>query len=337
MIDFSSVAYVHRPLSELPQQVGQRKWVVVTDSHLDKAWDWSWCDAPRLVVPAGEASKCLQQVHLLYEQLASLKVDRQTVVVAVGGGVIGDLVGFAAATYLRGLPFWQVPTSLVAQVDSSLGGKVGVDLPAGKNLVGAFYPAECVYLDPDLLASLPLQQWQCGMAEVLKHALLDGPAHFAWLEDLPDLLDSSARAHLVLRSRQVKLDIVTRDPLERGDRAFLNLGHTLGHAIEAAQNYQGWNHGQAVAFGTLAALRLSQRRLGLDPQWERRFRGQMERYQLPQIRPELPLPEIREFLTRDKKNRNGQLTFVLLDRPGQAQLVSGLDWSEIETVWEELA
>ena len=337
MLDFSSVTYHQAKLHQISRFLEGRRWVIVSDSNLEKLWDWSWCDGPKLFIPAGEASKNLAQAERLYAQLANLSVDRRTLLVAVGGGVVGDLAGFVAATYLRGLPFWQVPTSLVAQVDSSLGGKVGVDLPSGKNLVGAFYPPEAVYLDTGCLASLPLAEWQCGMAEVLKHALLDGSEHFAWLEALPDPLDETLRSQLVLRSRQVKLDIVARDPLEKGERAFLNLGHTLGHAIEAAQSYSGWNHGQAVGFGTLAALRLSQRRLGLDPLWERRFRAQLQRYQLPQVRPQLDFDSLRPYLGRDKKNRDGQLTFVLLTEPGHTQVVAGIEWSELETVWEELA
>ena len=340
MIDFSSTLLTSGPLAELPRQLqalGARRWVVVCDSNLEACLDWSWNEHPRLVVPAGESSKCLARAEDLYTRLAELEVDRKTWLIAVGGGVVGDLAGFVAATYLRGLTLVQVPTSLVAQVDSSLGGKVGVDLPAGKNLVGAFYPARLVYLDTELLSSLPSPEWNAGMAEVLKHALLDGREHWEFLEQLPQPPQPAQNSQLVQRSRQVKLDIVAADPLEQGIRAHLNLGHTLAHAIESAQNYGGWNHGQAVGFGLRAALRLSHWKLGLDPAWEQRLVAQLERYELPTRRPALDFAQLPVFLKRDKKNQDGQLRFVLLDRPGGAQVCSTVTLDEVERCWEELA
>lgn len=339
MIDFSSTVLTSGAIAHLPVELekqGARRWVVVCDSNLAACLDWSWNQHPRLVVPAGESSKCLAQVERLYSQLASLEVDRQTWLVALGGGVVGDLAGYAAATFLRGIPLVQVPTSLVAQVDSSLGGKVGVDLPAGKNLVGSFYPARLVYLDTQLLNTLPTQEWNAGMAEVLKHALLDGPDHWDFLERMPAQAGPELKSELVLRSRQVKLDIVKADPLEQGIRAYLNLGHTLAHAIESAQNYSGWNHGQAVGFGLRAALRLSSWKLGLDPVWEERLVKQLERYQLPVRRPQLDFAQLPAFLKRDKKNQNGQLRFVLMEKPGGAQVCSTVTLDEVERCWEAL-
>jgi 3-dehydroquinate synthase len=340
MIDFSSTTLASGPLVELPgqlQDLGARRWVVVCDSNLEACLDWSWLAQPRLVVPAGESSKCLAQAESLYARLAELEVDRATWLVALGGGVVGDLAGFVAATYLRGLTLVQVPTSLVAQVDSSLGGKVGVDLAAGKNLVGAFYPARLVYLDTELLSTLPGPEWNAGMAEVFKHALLDGPEHWEFLEQLPERPQPAQKSELVLRSRQVKLDIVAADPLEQGIRAHLNLGHTLAHAIESAQNYGGWNHGQAVGFGLRAALRLSHWKLGLDPAWEARLVTQLRRYQLPTSRPQMEFSRLPAFLKRDKKNQDGQLRFVLLERPGGARVCSTVTLDEVERCWEELA
>lgn len=340
MLDFSSTQLEQGALAQLPdllQRSGAHRWVLVSDSNLARCLDWSFNQAPRLIVPAGEASKSLDFARQLYTQLAELQVDRSTWLVAVGGGVVGDLAGFVAATYLRGLPLVQVPTSLVAQVDSSLGGKVGVDLPAGKNLVGAFYPPRLVYLDCDLLGSLPETEWNAGMAEVLKHALLDGPEHWQELEKLVYPLSAEVRRNLVLRSRQVKLAVVAADPLEQGIRAHLNLGHTLAHAIESAQDYNGWNHGQAVGFGLLAALRLSRRKLGLEARWEERLRLQLERYRLPQRRPQIEFSQLTDFLRRDKKNRDGQLRFVLLESPGRAHLSGEVSWDDLWRVWEELA
>lgn len=338
MIDFSSTQLSSGRLSALPhylEQFGARRWVLICDSNLESCQDLSWAPE-RLVVPAGESSKCLAQAEELYGQLARLEVDRKTWLVALGGGVVGDLAGFVAATYLRGIPLVQVPTSLVAQVDSSLGGKVGVDLPAGKNLVGAFYPARIVYLDPQVLDTLPGQEWNAGMAEVLKHALLDGPEHWEKLESLSYPMTSEQRTELVLRSRQVKLDVVAADPLEQGIRAHLNLGHTLAHAIESAQNYGGWNHGQAVGFGMRAALRLSQWKLGMDPLWEQRLLAQLERYDLPTRRPELDFHQLPQYLRRDKKNQDGQLRFVLLEHPGAARVCSDVSLADVERCWEEL-
>lgn len=339
MVDFSSTLLESGALAALPQllqRLGVARWVLICDSNLERCQDLTWA-AERLVVPAGEASKCLAQAEVLYGQLARLEIDRKTWLVALGGGVVGDLVGFVAATYLRGVPLVQAPTSLVAQVDSSLGGKVGVDLPAGKNLVGAFYPARLVYLDPSVLDTLPAGEWNAGMAEVLKHALLDGSEHWESLERLVYPLTPEARSALVLRSRQVKLEVVAADPLEQGIRAHLNLGHTLAHAIESAQHYGGWNHGQAVGFGMRAALRLSQWKLGMDPVWENRLVEQLQRYQLPWRRPELNFHELPQYLRRDKKNQDGQLRFVLLERPGLARVCADVSLAEVERCWEELA
>lgn len=340
MIDLTSSILSQGELSQLPSQLrslGCKRWLIVSDSNLHQRLDWSWNESPLLIVPAGEASKSLAQTEKLYAKLSEHRVDRATWLVAVGGGVVGDLAGFVAATYLRGLPLVQVPTSLVAQVDSSLGGKVGVDLPTGKNLVGSFYPARLVYLDTNLLETLPQHEWNSGMAEVLKHALLDGEAHWQYLEQLETPLSGPDRHQMVQRSRQVKLEVVATDPLEQGIRAHLNLGHTLAHAIESAQNYSGWNHGQAVGFGLRAALRLSQSKLGLAPHWEDRLVAQLQRYQLPWQRPELEFSQLTDFLHRDKKNQHGQLRFVLLAAPGQAEVRHDVGLADLERVWEELS
>ena len=329
-----SIRFVEGSLSQLASHLKGLRWVPISDSNVARLLPTDW-PAP-IVVPAGESSKSLETTRELYAQLAERGVDRQTRLVAVGGGVVGDLVGFVAATYLRGVPLVQVPTSLVAMVDSSLGGKVGVDLPAGKNLVGAFYLPELHFLDTSLLDSLPPREWNAGMAEVLKHALLDGPDHWQRLESLAYPLAPEQRRQLVLESRRVKQHIVDQDPREEGIRAFLNLGHTLAHAIESAQGYQGWNHGEAVGFGLRAALRLSQRRLDLDPLWEERLCHQLRRYALPEQRPPLALDTLLPYLARDKKNRDGQLRFVLLREPGRAEVVSGIEPAELQELWEEL-
>lgn len=339
MFDFSSTLYQDGPWSSLASvlhQQGAARWLAVSDSHLEKILDWSVCPEPPLIVPAGEASKSLAQAEALYGQLAQRTATRDTWLVAVGGGVVGDLAGFVAATYLRGLPLVQVPTSLVAQVDSSLGGKVGVDLSAGKNLVGAFHPPRVILLDSQLLATLPEAEWNSGMAEVLKHALIDSQGHWEFLESLPATLDPQRRQALVSRSRQVKRNIIEQDPFERGIRAHLNLGHTLAHAIESAQNYQGWNHGQAVGFGLRAALRLSHDKLGLSSTWEQRLLVQLQRYQLPTQAPSVDFSSLVPYLRRDKKNQHGKLRFVLLRQPGEAELCDQVTLEDLEKIWEDL-
>lgn len=341
MLENNSPILCQGRLAELPgalQRSGLRNWHVITDSNLRDCLSWEWCrDQEPIVVPAGEKSKSLEQAAELYSVLARRGVTRNTAIVAVGGGVVGDLAGFVAATCLRGLPLVQVPTSLVAQVDSSLGGKVGVDLPEGKNLVGAFYPARLIYLDTELLESLPVTEWNAGMAEVLKHALLDGPEHWSALESLSYPLSSASRQEVVLRSRQVKLDVVALDPFEQNVRAHLNLGHTLAHAIESAQQYGGWNHGEAVGFGLRAALRLSSHLLQMDPTWEERLVVQLQRYELPVRRPAVDWDSLIPFIRRDKKNSEGRLRFVLLRCPGEPQISEEVDWALLRRVWEELA
>ncbi len=273
---------------------------------------------PWLSVPSGEDSKSLESAAHLWSRLCELKVDRQTAVVAVGGGMVGDLAGFVASTYLRGLPFYSVPTSLLAMVDASVGGKVGIDLPEGKNLVGRFYPAKAVAVDPELLQTLPEAEWASGMAEVVKHAILDGNSLWSFLESFEwsDRNDIGLRELLLVQAVEVKLRVVTEDPYERsGLRATLNLGHTFGHALEWCSGYR-LRHGEAVALGLLAAVRLS-RLLGLlETDFESNLLSLLSRFRLPTS---LPFPDdpcwnwtdICQALDRDKKNSEGRWTFIL--------------------------
>lgn len=339
MRDFQQTLYQDGAWQQLPDflaSLGVTRWQVITDDHLAQLLDFTHCPSPPLVVEAGEASKCLATCQDLYSQLARLQIDRQTWLVAVGGGVVGDLVGLVAATYLRGLPLVQVPTSLVAQVDSSLGGKVGIDLPEGKNLVGSFYPPRAIFLDTELLSSLPDSQWSCGMAEVLKHGLLDGEPHWQSLEQLPARPTGAACRAMVLASRAVKRHIIEEDPWEQGVRVYLNLGHTLAHALESVQEYRGWNHGQAVALGLRAALRLSQKLLGMDPIWEGRLVTQLERQSLPTRAPAFEFEQLIPYLLRDKKNLGGQIRYVLLQQPGHPQLHHDVSLEDLKTIWREL-
>lgn len=310
--------------------------VVISDSNVaplmmprlktGRPTDW-------LVVGAGERSKNLDEVSRLYSELLRLQVDRGTAIMALGGGVVGDLAGFVAATYLRGLPLFQVPTTLLAMVDSSIGGKVGVDFQQGKNLVGAFYAPRAILADLTCLESLPRAEWSAGMAEVIKHAVLDGEDH---LESLFAIDPQQPGTDFVAASAQVKMEVVSGDPKESGRRALLNLGHTLGHALEAAGGFR-LRHGEAVALGLLAAHRLAQNRGLLQQPFEHELRQLFERWRLPTVLKEPPpWPRVAEALAKDKKNRGASLTFVLPQRPGQMQIVSDLELHEVEPVFDGL-
>jgi 3-dehydroquinate synthase len=278
-----------------------------------------------LTVPRGERAKSPAQVARLWERLAGLGVGRRDALVALGGGVVGDLTGFAAASWLRGVPWIGVPTSLVAQVDSSVGGKTGVNLAAGKNLVGAFHQPALVLADPATLATLPRRQLRAGLAEVVKTAMAADAALFAWLERHAARLargDARALEVAVARTVAAKLRIVRRDERERegGPRTALNYGHTLGHAIEAARGYRGVLHGEAVAVGMRAAARLSERLAGLPPGQRARLEALLDRLGLPRRMPALRLPELRARMSADKKRGPRAVRWVLTPRVGRASV-----------------
>lgn len=215
-----------------------------------------------IVIPEGEDHKDWQTLNLIFDALLTARCGRDTVLVALGGGVVGDVAGFAAATYQRGIPFIQVPTTLLAQVDSSVGGKTAVNHPRGKNMIGAFHQPLAVVADTDTLATLPRRELRAGLAEVIKHGLIQDAGFFAWLEaNVARLLagDAAALEHAVVRSMEIKAAIVARDETETGDRALLNLGHTFGHAIEAGLGFGTWLHGEAIGAGLVMAADLSAR------------------------------------------------------------------------------
>lgn len=294
-------------------------------------------------VSPGEESKSLQSASELWSKLCDFKADRATAVLAVGGGMVTDLAGFVAATYLRGLPFYSLPTSLLAMVDASVGGKVGIDLPEGKNLVGQFYPARAVAIDPELLDTLPDTEWASGMAEVIKHGVLQGsPLWENLLElDRQAVTDHTVREKLLAEAVEVKLRVVVEDPYERtGQRAALNLGHTFGHALEWASSY-ALRHGEAVGLGMLAAVRLS-RSLGLlKVDFEDELTELLRRWSLPTVLPE-PLSEmwswegLKTAFDRDKKASSGAWRFVLPISPGQVELVTSPDQALVRQAVESL-
>jgi len=330
-------------------QSGFDRCVVLTDHNVATAWrpslqaglaplrqDW-------IVVTAGEARKSLDQVRELYGRLLDLEADRRTPLLAFGGGVVGDLAGFAAATWLRGLPFFQVPTTLVAMIDSSHGGKTGVDLPEGKNLVGAWHPAQAIWADPRTLRTLPRREWASGMSEAVKHALLASPELLERLEAFSHPPDPSRRQDseiqdLVFESARIKRGIVERDPWEAGERALLNLGHTLGHALERTGNYSRFSHGEAVGLGLLAALRLAGHR-GVLPDasdLRRRVEALLTAWDLPRAIPaSVAWEQVAVGLRRDKKRLGGRLVFVLPTRLGRAE-VCEVEEAEVRRVFKEL-
>jgi 3-dehydroquinate synthase len=277
-----------------------------------------------VTVPAGETTKTLRSVQACCDQLAARRLERQSFIVALGGGVVGDLAGFVAATYLRGLAFVQVPTTLLAQVDSSVGGKVGVNLRAGKNLVGAFYQPRLVLCDLQTLRTLPDREFRAGLAEVIKYGIIRDGALFRRLErDLEALLgkELTALAAVVARCCQIKAEVVGQDETESGLRAILNFGHTVGHAIEATSGYGNYLHGEAIAVGQVAAAWLSASVGGLAGAEVDRIENLLARAGLP-VRIPLPAAQRARVLTAmrlDKKVRGGELRFVLADRIGHAR------------------
>jgi 3-dehydroquinate synthase len=283
-------------------------------------------DAALVTMPDGEQYKTLDTVAKLYADFVAAGLDRSSTVIALGGGVVGDTAGFAAATYMRGIRLVQIPTSLLAMADSSVGGKVGVDLPQGKNLVGAFKQPDVVLIDPDVLKTLPKREWRCGMAEVFKHQLLSDRTQ------LTALADSENPQTLMIRDAvQVKVDVVQQDPYEQNIRAHLNLGHTFAHAIEQVSGYK-WLHGEAVGVGLLAAARLSSALELCDAGLVEQIHDILEKIGLPTHMKALDPELIYAAMATDKKWKNGHSRFVLLKGVGQPTIVEDVPVEQIMAV-----
>lgn len=285
--------------------------------------------AHRIVIPAGEAAKSPEGIARLWSELAQRGCDRSSLVVALGGGVVGDLAGFAAATVLRGIGFVQVPTTLLAMVDASVGGKTGIDLPEGKNLVGAFHQPRAVFVDPDFLETLPDRELRAGWAEALKTAAIRDAGLFEWMETEREALlrlDRSAVAWAVRECIRIKAEVVGADEKESGLRQILNFGHTLGHAIEAASGYSGWLHGEAVAVGMCFAGRLGEALEVTAPGTLPRLRATLEAFGLP-VTAKGRLAgrrRVLEAMARDKKRGAGGLRWVLLSELGNVVVQEGV-------------
>ena len=274
-----------------------------------------------VILPDGEAHKTLATVARILDVLVANRFSRDACVLALGGGVVGDAAGFAAACYQRGIDCVQLPTTLLAQVDSSVGGKTGVNHPGGKNLIGAFHQPRAVIADTDTLATLPDRELRAGLAEVIKYGLISDAKFFEWLEASIDKLlarDAAAVAHAIRRSCEVKADIVARDERESGERALLNLGHTFGHAIEAATNYENWLHGEAVGTGMLMAATMSHRAGLLDAVSHERVRRLLARAGFRSEAREVSAKTALEAMRIDKKVKDGRMRFVLLNGIGHS-------------------
>lgn len=332
-------------LASLPKFLRQRSRsshaVLVTDTNVDKLYadklgdalaDDQW-EVHVLVVDAGERSKLPEVAFELWETMLAESTDRQSSVIAVGGGVVGDLAGFVAATFARGLDFFQVPTTLLAQVDSSVGGKVGINLPGAKNMVGAFWQPVGVLIDVDVLASLSDREYRAGLAEVVKYGVILDADFFAYLEEhIAEInsRDADALRYIVERCCRLKADVVEADERETtGLRAVLNYGHTFAHAFEAAGDYDALLHGEAVSMGMMCAARLAERMNRVDNAFIERQRVLLEALGLPLVAPEFDHDQLVDLMRRDKKVDDGKLRFVLPDKMGHVELVKDVSTNDV--------
>jgi 3-dehydroquinate synthase len=308
--------------------------IVVTDSNLASKLS----EFQPIIVPAGEKSKNLTEYAAVLDQLAQRGAKRKSRLVAIGGGVIGDLAGFAAATYMRGIPFVQVPTTLLSMVDSSVGGKVGVDTELGKNLVGAFYPAQEVYVDAAWLKTLERRQWQSGMAEVLKYGFIMSEELAVSLENNPMLDSSDLRANETIRACiELKRKVVEADEFETtGYRAILNFGHTVGHAIEKLTHYETYTHGEAISVGMVIEAKIGEK-LGITPTGlSSRLTNTLKAHGLPVNSPTTAYVEnIIQSMRGDKKSVQGELSMSLLTGLGECKLIQDIAESDVREVLSE--
>ena len=294
-----------------------------------------------VVLPDGEQYKTLQHLEKIFDQLLEKKFSRNATLIALGGGVIGDMGGFAAACYQRGIAFIQIPTTLLAQVDSSVGGKTGVNHPLGKNMIGAFYQPQCVIADADVLDTLDDRQLSAGLAEVIKYGLIRDPEFLQWLEqNMPKLLarDKQALAYAIERSCANKAEVVGEDEFESGVRATLNLGHTFGHAIETGSGYGHYLHGEAVAIGTCFAADLSRRLGWLNDADVDRIIAIFKAANLPVTPPaEMTTEQYVDLMAVDKKNVDGKIRVILLEAIGKASLPVNVDLLQLQATLNEYA
>lgn len=293
-----------------------------------------------IILPDGEAYKTSETLNLIYDALLKNRCERSTTLIALGGGVIGDLTGYAAATYLRGVPFIQIPTTLLSQVDSSVGGKTGINHPLGKNMIGAFYQPKLVLADIDTLKTLPQRELSAGVAEVIKYGLIRDADFFDWLEvNMANLmaLDEAVISYAIYRSCQNKAEVVAADEHETGERALLNLGHTFGHAIENGMGYGVWLHGEAVAAGTMLAADLSQRLGWLSHSDVNRMHALFTAAKLPLQPPKFSATQYIDLMQLDKKVADGKIRLVLQKAIGKAVITGDYDQQALQQTLEAIA
>ncbi|NVK10792.1 MAG: 3-dehydroquinate synthase [Gammaproteobacteria bacterium] len=316
------------------------KAVIVTNDTLEPMYARSLCkklseykEVSIIKLPDGESYKTLDTLNLIFTQLLEERHDRSTTLIALGGGVVGDMTGFAAACYQRGVNFIQVPTTLLSQVDSSVGGKTGVNHPLGKNMIGAFKQPVGVFIDTSVLATLPDREFSAGMAEVVKYGLIWDHGFFEWLEANSSALssrDAEALSYAIRRSCEIKAEVVASDETEKGQRAILNLGHTFGHAIETHFGYGHYLHGEAVAIGMKMAITLSLNLGSLDEKYLYRLDALLKSFGLPTNVPAEMTPEcFFEHMSVDKKVSHGQIRFVVLVGKGEAEVTSNVNYEAV--------
>ncbi len=292
-----------------------------------------------ILIPDGEEYKNLDSVKQIYGEMLKTRLDRKAVLVALGGGVIGDIAGFAASTYMRGIDFVQVPTTLLAQVDSSVGGKTGVNHTLGKNMIGTFWQPRLVWVDTETLKTLPKREFLSGLAEVIKYGVIWDAEFFRFLEDNADKVlahDRETLGHIIRVSCEIKAEVVSKDERESGLRAILNYGHTIGHAIETATGYTRYLHGEAVAIGMYAEARLAKQLGLLDGDEAERIKAAIDSYGLPSALPEgIAFESVLSSMRLDKKAVSGDLKFILPERIGSVKIRGGLPLGELEKVFEK--
>lgn len=331
--------FIYSDTSSVPQSIlasfFSKKIVLITNETIAALHLEQWqqycsqlgCEQFSIILPDGEKYKNWQTLNSIYDGLMQNRAERQTTLVALGGGVIGDMVGFAAATYQRGMPFIQIPTTLLSQVDSSVGGKTAINHPLGKNMIGAFYQPQAVFIDLTSLKTLPQREFSAGMAEVIKYALLGDIDFLHWLEaniEAMMTLDQSVLAYAVHLCCQMKANIVTIDEKETGIRAHLNLGHTFAHAIEAEMGYGNWLHGEAVAAGMVLACRLSEQIGQITENDTQRVINLLKKAKLPTAPPKMTLNAWLTHMSHDKKVVDGKLRFIILEKLGQAKIADDI-------------
>jgi 3-dehydroquinate synthase len=319
--------------------------IMITDENVCRLWsrqvlqvlEAAGFQVEMAVIPGGEGCKNLATAAQLYEQMVTAGLDRKSTVLALGGGIVGDIAGFVAATYMRGITYIQIPTTLLAQVDSSVGGKTGINLPQGKNLVGAFYQPDLVFIDAIFLTTLPEREFLTGLAEVIKYGIIWDRDFFDYLEDHRSRIldrDSECQQHIISRCCAIKAEIVAQDETESGLRALLNLGHTYGHAFEALTNYE-FTHGEAVAIGMICATRLAHD-LGLLPAPDmERIANLIQSYGLPIKYGDLDPRDIIVQMHKDKKNVGGKMQLVLPIALGKSQIFNDVNESRVAAVLDK--